>query len=581
MKKRFLLFVAIAVGMLQTKAQTMFEAAQTDEAAQMEVSLEMGEELPPDGYDGFNDGGIHDELTEMQRTAIWDQIHKNTAKLKALGIIPEAPVAGIVPGEGFRYPLKLSVGDFVYNWNAFYWNSNFVDENPAAGAVLDYACGSRTYDIPGYNHQGQDIAIWPFSWNLVAGNYAQVVAAQGGWITFKQDGNFDMNCGFGGGDWNAVYLQHNDGSVTWYGHMKNGSLTAKPIGAWVNKGEYLGVVASSGQSTGPHLHFEVYDAAGNLIDPNAGPCNALGGTNWWKDPTPYYNSKINAVYTHCAPPTFMACPNMDITNICDTYYPGSLVYFFSYFTETLAGQHAFYQIYKPDGSLWTQWNYTFPLSYMASYWYWSFVLPAGNTGIWTFKVKFKGKLLTYYFNVVNPLDGVGDVERNDNANRIYWLNDAAFEGADFTVERSTNKLDSKVIAAIPAVNAEEQAMYEWFDDYTSADPVYYRVVSHFSNEQVIYGDWLTVKSTQAETQFNEFVYPVPANNELMVVLNGASGTSVMYTISDIIGKAIESLNTTFELDNLLQIDIEMLPPGMYLLTTQINNQTQSFKFVKS
>ena len=51
MKKRFLLLVAIAVGMLQTKAQTMFEAAHADEVAQMDVSLEMGEELPPDGYD--------------------------------------------------------------------------------------------------------------------------------------------------------------------------------------------------------------------------------------------------------------------------------------------------------------------------------------------------------------------------------------------------------------------------------------------------------------------------------------------------------------------------------------------------
>ena len=57
-----------------------------------------------------------------------------------------------------------------------------------------------------------------------------VVAAAPGVIVFKQDGNFDRNCGFTGDPWNAVYVQHADGSVAWYGHMKNGSLTPKAVG---------------------------------------------------------------------------------------------------------------------------------------------------------------------------------------------------------------------------------------------------------------------------------------------------------------------------------------------------------------
>ena len=54
------------------------------------------------------------------------------------------------------------------------------------------------------------------------------------------------------------------------GHAEKGSLTTKAIGETVNQGEYLGIVASSGCSTGPHLHLEVYDADVQLVDPYEG-----------------------------------------------------------------------------------------------------------------------------------------------------------------------------------------------------------------------------------------------------------------------------------------------------------------------
>src|SRR5215510_13083944 len=97
------------------------------------------------------------------------------------------------------------------------------------------------------------------------------VAAADGIILAKDDGNYDRSCSLTGAAWNAVYVQHADGSVAWYGHLKNGSLTTKAPGALVVQGEFLGIVGSSGNSTGPHLHFEVYDAANHLIDPWGGP----------------------------------------------------------------------------------------------------------------------------------------------------------------------------------------------------------------------------------------------------------------------------------------------------------------------
>ena len=78
--------------------------------------------------------------------------------------------------------------------------------------------------------------------------------------------------------------------------LQNGSVTTKPIGALVEQGELLGVVASSGCSGGPHLHFEVYDDTDQLIDPYDGACNGTNpGETWWASQRPYYDSAVNHV----------------------------------------------------------------------------------------------------------------------------------------------------------------------------------------------------------------------------------------------------------------------------------------------
>ncbi|RBY98102.1 M23 family peptidase [Blastococcus sp. TF02-8] len=53
----------------------------------------------------------------------------------------------------------------------------------------------------------------------------------------------------------AVYVQHDDGSVTVYGHINDYFVRA---GQRVSAGEVIAEVGNTGQSTGPHLHFEVH-----------------------------------------------------------------------------------------------------------------------------------------------------------------------------------------------------------------------------------------------------------------------------------------------------------------------------------
>ncbi len=62
---------------------------------------------------------------------------------------------------------------------------------------------------------------------------------------------------------NYVIIDHGNGYQTLYAHMSK-ALVAK--GQWVSQGTRIGLVGSTGYSTGPHLHFTVYKN-GKLVDP--------------------------------------------------------------------------------------------------------------------------------------------------------------------------------------------------------------------------------------------------------------------------------------------------------------------------
>ncbi len=64
----------------------------------------------------------------------------------------------------------------------------------------------------------------------------------------------------------AVYILHENGDVTVYGHMEE--ILVEP-GQYVDAGETIALLGNRGQSTGPHLHFEVHEGGmdGRRIDP--------------------------------------------------------------------------------------------------------------------------------------------------------------------------------------------------------------------------------------------------------------------------------------------------------------------------
>src|SRR5262249_22115648 len=74
-----------------------------------------------------------------------------------------------------------------------------------------------------------------------------------------------ISAGDEGGYGNAVILDHGDSVATLYGHMVSVAVKA---GQHVEEGDVIGYVGSTGNSTGPHLHFEVR-IHGVTVDPLA------------------------------------------------------------------------------------------------------------------------------------------------------------------------------------------------------------------------------------------------------------------------------------------------------------------------
>ncbi|TFV61115.1 M23 family metallopeptidase [Mycobacterium sp. PS03-16] len=66
----------------------------------------------------------------------------------------------------------------------------------------------------------------------------------------------------GYGAW--VKLRHADGTVTLYGHLNTWSVS---VGERVMAGDQIATMGNRGNSTGPHLHFEVLQDGANRIDP--------------------------------------------------------------------------------------------------------------------------------------------------------------------------------------------------------------------------------------------------------------------------------------------------------------------------
>ena len=117
-----------------------------------------------------------------------------------------------------------------------------------SGTVITSGYGVREHPIQGVakQHTGIDIGNAPLG--------TPVVAAADGIVTYA---------GWLGGYGNCLMVNHGDGIVTLYGH---GNEVLTTVGSEVKQGDIIMAVGSTGNSTGPHLHFEIR-VNGNFTNP--------------------------------------------------------------------------------------------------------------------------------------------------------------------------------------------------------------------------------------------------------------------------------------------------------------------------
>lgn len=142
--------------------------------------------------------------------------------------------------EEERRRLAAQQGAHVAATGSYIWPS-------ASSVYVTSVFGNRLHPVYGYNrmHYGIDIG---------ASYGTDIYAADGGYVTTST-----YSSGYG----NYVMIDHGDGRYTLYAHMTSRYVEEGDV---VLQGDVIGIVGSTGVSTGPHIHFEVYEG-GERVDP--------------------------------------------------------------------------------------------------------------------------------------------------------------------------------------------------------------------------------------------------------------------------------------------------------------------------
>ncbi len=340
---------------------------------------------------------------------IENEINVNLEKIGFANRTSNSPLT-----TSLSWPLRPAAGFSQCN---YHFIAAYVDQNTAVTAIQDYNCESNTYD----GHQGTDISIWPYAFYKMDNSQVEVIAAAPGTIIQRADGNFDRNCVSNTIPANSIIIQHADGTYAMYWHMKNGSVTSKIVGQTVVAGEYLGVVGSSGSSSGPHLHFEIRtsSATNSYKDPFSGTCNLLNPTSWWASQNAHTNPALFKVSVNTTDLVAPGCPTTETPNESDSFTipfqgaglaPG-YAKFYIFLREATVGTSVNLKILNPNGSTFNSWTYSITNFYEVSYWGFSKVLPT-NPGLYTFQATYNGITCSKTFQIQN-LFGVSNNELTD------------------------------------------------------------------------------------------------------------------------------------------------------------------------
>jgi murein DD-endopeptidase MepM/ murein hydrolase activator NlpD len=298
----------------------------------------------------------------------------------------------------------------------------YVDLDPTTG-LLDYNCGIRTYD----GHNGDDIEIRDF-YDMDEG--VPILAAAPGAVIAVHDGEFDRNTTqVPGAPANYVLVQHADGSIAYYFHMRKGSVRVA-LNQVVGTGDTLGLIGSSGFSNKPHLHFETW--AGATSEAFAGPCR-VGGSLWTAQ-QPYVMSLPPDVISQGLTTLPISVPLILERPPTKTHaVAGAAISSWAKLRTLKPSNVVDVKVYSPLG-LWLDDPASYPGPFSVTYWYEPVTLPtnASYYGTWHYD----------WF-----IDGVLQFQQS------------------FTVDANANQL-----ASVPPRTIHVSVNTPWMDDFNGIDP---------------------------------------------------------------------------------------------------------------
>ena len=190
--------------------------------------------------------GYYDELAAMEA-----EKQEMIIALENDGIEIDEEIDSLL---AYNQELQAQIDSIINNINNGSENQDKVDQlpsesgflRPVGGEITTYF-GPRINPVTGLpgNHNGMDYA-GSFGESILATKSGVVEYV--GWIE-----------GYG----NTVILNHGNGVQSLYGHAQGFNVT---YGQTVSQGDVIAFVGSTGQSTGPHLHFEII-VNGQRVDP--------------------------------------------------------------------------------------------------------------------------------------------------------------------------------------------------------------------------------------------------------------------------------------------------------------------------
>ena len=173
--------------------------------------------------------------------------------LNSIAKLYKVDVSDIARFNGITEDTKLAIGDKIivpggeiYNESSSSKTNTTIYRTPTVNVA-----GYFINPVPAYSRRSQGLhGPGKRGIDLAAPKGTPTLASAGGTVLLARNG---WNGAYG----NMIIINHPNGTKTLYAHL---SKINTHTGAQVSQGENIGYVGSTGRSTGPHLHFEVFNA---------------------------------------------------------------------------------------------------------------------------------------------------------------------------------------------------------------------------------------------------------------------------------------------------------------------------------